>query len=289
MNWDSWLKVTDPRDLIHTVLCLLIDLWLWLFFFLRAGVLWITNRESKRREKNADLVSTIEDGSLIDLIPLQNFGILKMHLLCSGFQESLKLFTLPHFSNSHKQDVEICSGTVFTQKTCCTTHLNQILPVGEIYHKSSDQIWVPLPGNGSQRTSQHCRLGLTHYGACLMTDNTSLRWKVANSFSHSGYISWLHTYSGLSGNLTSCGLAEECQRAKCGTIAETNTQSGSRRSIGGIIYKAWDISPKSKKRNQPQQPRMWMLMDPAGMSTCQWFISTISFSETLSSSYVHIN
>lgn len=70
MNWDSWLKVTDPRDLIHTVLCLLIDLWLWLFFFLRAGVLWITNRESKRREKNSDLGSTIEDGSLIDLIPL---------------------------------------------------------------------------------------------------------------------------------------------------------------------------------------------------------------------------
>lgn len=92
MNWDSWLKVTDPRDLIHTVLCLLIDLWLWLFFFLRAGVLWITNRESKRREKNADLVSTIEDGRLIDSIPLQNFGVLKMHLLCSGFQESLKPF-----------------------------------------------------------------------------------------------------------------------------------------------------------------------------------------------------
>lgn len=47
------------------------------------------------------------------------------------------------------------------------------------------RFWAPLPGNGSQSTSQHCRLGLTHYGACLMTDNTSSRSKVANSFSHS--------------------------------------------------------------------------------------------------------
>lgn len=117
--------------------------------------------------------------------------------------------------------MEICSGTIFTQKTCCTTYFHQILPVGEIYHKSSDQIWAPLPGNGSQSTSQHCQLCLTHYGACLMKDNTSSRSKVANSFSHSGYISWLHTYSGLSGNLTSRGLVEECQRAKCGIVAET--------------------------------------------------------------------
>lgn len=70
MNWNSWLKVTDPRDLMHPVLCLLIDSRLWLFFFLRAGTLWFTNRGSKRREKNADLVSTIQDRSLIDLIPL---------------------------------------------------------------------------------------------------------------------------------------------------------------------------------------------------------------------------
>lgn len=131
------------------------------------------------------------------------------------------LFTHPHFSNSHKQDVEICSGTIFTQKTCCKIHLHQISPMGEIYHKSSDQIWAHLPGNGSQRTSQHWRLGLTHYGACLMTDNTSSRSKVANSFTHSGYISWLHTYPGLSGHLTSRGPAEECQRAKCDIVAET--------------------------------------------------------------------
>lgn len=142
-----------------------------------------------------------------------------MHLLSADSRSHWNPFTHPHFPNNHKQDVEICSGTIFTQKMCCTTHLHQILPVGEIYHKS-DQIWAPLPGNGNLSTSQHCRLGLTHYGACLMTDNTSSSSKVANSFSHSGYISWLHTYSGLSGNLTSRGLAEDSQRAKCGIVAE---------------------------------------------------------------------
>lgn len=61
MNWDSWLKVTDLRDLIHTALCLLMDSQLWLFFFLRAGALWINNRHSERRRKkpkhDADCVS----------------------------------------------------------------------------------------------------------------------------------------------------------------------------------------------------------------------------------------
>lgn len=36
INWYSRLKVRDPRDLMRTALCLLIDSWLWLFFFLRA-------------------------------------------------------------------------------------------------------------------------------------------------------------------------------------------------------------------------------------------------------------
>lgn len=106
-------------------------------------------------------------------------------------------------------DVEICSGTIFmhllTKKMCCTTFLHQILPEGEIYHNGSAQISAPLPGNRSQSTSQHYRLGLTHYGACLMTDNASSRSKVANSFSHRGYNTRLHTYWGLSGNLTSWG------------------------------------------------------------------------------------
>lgn len=46
MNRDSWLKVTGPQDWIHTVLFLLIDSQLWLFFFLREGPSSINNTES---------------------------------------------------------------------------------------------------------------------------------------------------------------------------------------------------------------------------------------------------
>lgn len=163
--------------------------------------------------------------------------------------------------------MEICSGTIFTQlltqKTCCTTHLHQILPAGEIYHKSSAQIWSPLPGNRSQSTSQHCRLGLAHYGACLMTDNISSRSKVANSFSHSSYISWLHTYSGLSGNLTSGGLAEECNRAKCDIVAEMIP----RVDRGGALvefykltkHEIFPLNQKKKTQLSPGVYRSWWI------------------------------
>lgn len=150
--------------------------------------------------------------------------------------------------------MEICSGTIFTEKTRCTTHLHQILPVGEIYHKSSDQIWAPLPGNGNLSTHQHCRLGLTHYGACLMTENTSSRSKVANSFSHSGYISWLHTYSGWSGNLKITWAGGGVPKGQMWHRGWHDSPGGSRWSIGGIIYKAWNISPKSRKKTSLAAP-----------------------------------
>lgn len=143
-------------------------------------------------------------------------------------------------------DVEICSGTIFmhllTKKMCCTTFLHQILPVGGMYHNGSAQIWAPLPGNRSQSTSQHYRLGLTHYGACLMADNASSRSKVANSFSHRGYSTQLHTYSGLSGNLTSWGRLRRVKGPNVvlwvGTIPRDDHGET-------WVKKAWNIYPES--------------------------------------------
>lgn len=53
----------------------------------------------------------------------------------------------PRFSNSHTQDVEICSRNIFThlltQKPRRTTLLHQSWPGGETYQSSSAHVWGP--------------------------------------------------------------------------------------------------------------------------------------------------
>lgn len=84
MNTDSELKVTGPQNLIHTVLCLLIDSQLWLFFFLTEGTLWINN--TWRRFCDENVQSRIQERIPIDLIPFLEPGKLKLYVLSSVFQ-----------------------------------------------------------------------------------------------------------------------------------------------------------------------------------------------------------
>lgn len=143
-----------------------------------------------------------------------------MKVACA-LQRTSSLMSHACISNSHTQDVENFSWNVFTHlltwTTCCTTLLHQILPSGEIFQNYSVQIW------GAQSLCQETearplvnRLGLTHDGAHLMTDNISSEPKVASSFPHRCYNSWMHPYSGLSGKLTLRGQAQEGQTASYG-------------------------------------------------------------------------
>lgn len=119
-----------------------------------------------------------------------------MKVACA-LQRTSSLTSHACISNSHTQDVENFSWNVFphllTWTTRCTALLHQTLPSGEILQNYSVQIW------GAQSLCQETearplvnRLGLTHDGAHLMMDSISSEPKVASSFPHRCYNSWMH-------------------------------------------------------------------------------------------------